>query len=121
MSDLGNKAIMAENINRYLARKGMTMKQLAREIDVPYTTVRAWCEGDNYPRIDKIEKMANLFEISKSDLVEKYSETASSREAILQEAFDDPDRRTLFSLSSRATDAQVKAAIMFLKTLLGDE
>lgn len=121
MSDLGNKAIMAENIKRYLSIKSMTMKDLSYAIDVPYTTVCAWCKAETYPRIDKIEKMANLFGITKSELVEEYSKTVSSRDALLQEAFDNPDRRILFSLNEKATDQQIKVAIQFMKTLLGED
>ena len=123
MSDLGNKEIMAANIKRYLSIKAMNMKDLSRAIDVPYTTVCSWCNADSYPRIDKIEKMAILFGINKADLVEQYVEknTLSEREQLLQEAFDNPDRRILFSLNEKATDQQVKVAIQFMKTLLGEE
>ena len=112
---------MAENIKRYLERKSMSMKDLSAAIDVPYTTVRSWCEAENYPRIDKIEKMANLFGVSKADLVEDYMDAQAAKEAMLQEAFDTPDRRILFSLSEKATDQQVKVAIQFMKTLLGED
>lgn len=71
MSDLGNKKTMAKNINRYLYEKDMTAADLARALDLSYTTVREWAAGRSYPRIDKIEMMANFFGISKSDLVEQ--------------------------------------------------
>lgn len=71
MSDLGNKKTMAKNINRYLYEKDMTAADLARALNLSYTTVREWAAGRSYPRIDKIEMMANFFGISKSDLVEQ--------------------------------------------------
>ena len=36
-----------------------------------YTTFTDWVKGNAYPRIDKIELMADYFGISKSDLVEE--------------------------------------------------
>lgn len=68
---LGNKQIMGENIQRYLDEKGMTRKELAEALGFPYSSVTDWINGKMYPRIDKIEMMANFFGIQKSDLVEQ--------------------------------------------------
>lgn len=70
MSGLGNKGIMAENIKRYMEKKDINAKQLAEILDFPYTTVLSWINATNYPRIDKIEQMADFFGIKKSDLIE---------------------------------------------------
>ena len=70
MSGLGNKGIMAENIKRYMEKKGINAKQLAEILDFPYTTVLSWVNAANYPRIDKIEQMADFFGVKKSDLIE---------------------------------------------------
>ena len=122
MSDLGNKEIMATNIKRYLSQKGMTMKDLSRAIDVPYTTVCSWCKMDSYPRIDKIEKMANLFKISKSDLVEDPAKVSpdAERYAVMQEIYD--RNKILFDAAVDApVEAVEKAAeyLVFLKSQKG--
>lgn len=69
--DLGNKEIMAENLKYELDKRGMTVANLADSLNLSYSTVRDWLKANTYPRIDKIEMMANFFNISKSDLVEK--------------------------------------------------
>lgn len=40
------------------------------DLGFAYTTFSDWINGKKYPRIDKIEMMANYFNIAKSDLVE---------------------------------------------------
>lgn len=70
MSDLGNKKIIAANIRKYMEKNNVTRADLVKALDVPYTTVRDWTKGNTYPRIDKIEMMANYFGVSKADLVE---------------------------------------------------
>ncbi len=70
MSDLGNKEIFAKNLNYYMLLNHKDRNDIARDLDLPYTTVTSWCKGEFYPRIDKIEALANYFEIRKSDLVE---------------------------------------------------
>lgn len=73
MSDLGNKEIMAKNIKRYMNELNIERKDLATSIGVAYTTLSDWVNAKKYPRIDKIEAMANLFGVLKSDLVEESS------------------------------------------------
>lgn len=65
-----NKEIMSRNIKFYLNKKGLNAKDFAKQISIPYTTVLDWVNGNSYPRIDKIEKMAHYFNIDKSQLVE---------------------------------------------------
>ncbi len=73
MSDLGNKEVMSKNIKRLLKEHHKTRSDLSAAINVPYTTVSDWVNAKKYPRIDKIEMMANYFGVSKSVLVEKES------------------------------------------------
>lgn len=71
MRDLGNKHIMAKNLKKLMTEKGVGAKELSRVLDFPYTTVLSWLKADNYPRIDKIEAMADYFGVLKSDLIEE--------------------------------------------------
>ncbi|MEE0929573.1 MAG: XRE family transcriptional regulator [Acutalibacteraceae bacterium] len=75
MSDLGNKEIFAKNLNYYMNINKKDRNDVARDLDLPYTTVTSWCKGEFYPRIDKIQLLANYFGIQKSDLVESKSKT----------------------------------------------
>lgn len=77
-SDLGNLMVMAENIQYYLDKKGINSVKLAEDLGINYTTIRNWIQGRSYPRIDKIEMMANYFGIEKSDLVERKTDKISS-------------------------------------------
>ena len=71
MSDKLNKEIMARNIKRYMEMKGITNQQLCDALDFKYTTFVDWIKGVTYPRIGKIEAMANYFGCEKSDLIEE--------------------------------------------------
>lgn len=70
MSNLGNKQIMASNIRSHLDSLGLNAKDFSNRLDFKYSTVLDWLNAKTYPRIDKIEKMANYFGVEKSDLVE---------------------------------------------------
>ena len=71
MSDLGNKEIFAKNLIYYVDRSGKEQKLIAEEIGVAPSTFNEWTKAKKYPRIDKIEMLANYFGILKSDLIEE--------------------------------------------------
>lgn len=74
MSNLGNKAIMAKNIQYYMDKHNKTRNDMCETLGVKYTTLTDWVKGKSYPRIDKIELMANYFGVSKADLVEDHTD-----------------------------------------------
>ena len=69
-----SKEIMANNIKRYMEMKGVSNQQLCDALDFKYTTFMDWIKGVTYPRIGKVEAMANYFGILKSDLIEEKTE-----------------------------------------------
>lgn len=82
MSDLGNKEIMAKNIQYYMDKYEKTRQDMCDALGVKYTTFTDWVKGNSYPRIDKIELMANYFGISKADLVEERPTNRSAKSGI---------------------------------------
>lgn len=70
MSDLGNKEVFAKNLKYYMDLYNKSRNDIAKITNVPYSTVSSWCNALFYPRIDKIEMLANYFNILKSDLVD---------------------------------------------------
>ncbi len=73
MSALGNKDIMAKNIQRLMDLHGKDRNQICKDLNIRYTTLTDWIKGNAYPRIDKIEMLANYFNVKKSELVEDLS------------------------------------------------
>ena len=73
-----NKEIFANNLSFYMKQKGVDRNTLCADLDLKYTTVRDWLKGITYPRIGKIELLANYFNINKSDLIENKISTAQS-------------------------------------------
>lgn len=73
MNALGNKQVMAQNIKMYMEDKGISRKEFCKRLGLAYSTVTDWLNAEKYPRIDKIELMANFFGVSKADLVEPHT------------------------------------------------
>ena len=70
MSELGNKQIMSKNIRRLMNEHHKDRRDICNDLGFKYTTFTDWYNGNSYPRIDKIEILANYFGVTKADLVE---------------------------------------------------
>lgn len=95
-----NKRIMAQNIRRYMEMKGVTNQQVCDALGFKYTTFMDWIKGVTYPRIGKVEAMAQYFGCEKSDLIEDKKEKptipeddrlSESQKALMQFAMSVPD------------------------------
>ena len=53
-------------------------KTVCRDLGISYTTFTDWVKGNTYPRIDKIELLANYFGVTKADLVEEHNNSDQS-------------------------------------------
>ena len=68
-----SKEIFAKNLKRYMDINNINQKELAEVVGVSAPTANEWLKAKKFPRIDKIEIMANYFGILKSDLIEDKS------------------------------------------------
>lgn len=108
-NNLGNKETMAKNIRYYMDLNNVTSKEMCTILKVPTSTFSYWLNAKTYPRIDKIEKMARYFQITKSDLVEERSalpelpglSVEEKRLIRLYRKADSIDRGTIWSILSR--------------------
>lgn len=111
-NNLGNKETMANNIKRFLEKKGRSMRDLSEAIGVPYNTVNDWVNMKAYPRIDRIERMSEFFGCTKADLVE---EESTLRAEVLDKAFGDrPEMRSLFEAADKASPEDIERVIKIL-------
>ncbi len=83
-NSLGNKEIMAQNIKYFLNLNNLNQTEFCKLLGLKMATLSDWLNAKTYPRIDKIELMANFFGVDKSVLVEKRS---------LQDRLDTTDLR----------------------------
>ena len=68
---MGNKHIFAANLNKYMKLNNKSRREVCAALGVSYYTFSDWCTGKKYPRMDKVEMLANYFGILKSDLIEE--------------------------------------------------
>lgn len=87
-SDIGNKEVFARNLKYYIVKSGKDRRELAKIWGFPYSTVSEWVNAKKYPRIDRIEIMAEYFGILKSDLIESKTDEQREEEELNRELVD---------------------------------
>ncbi len=89
MSNIGNKETLANNLKFYVNKSNKSRAEICKDLNFAYSTFTEWINGRKYPRIDKIELLANYFGIEKSDLIEerdKIDKTIGLKAKLLREA-----------------------------------
>ena len=74
MDELKNKEIFSQNLRSLMNKNNKDRNQICDDLGLKYTTFTDWVNGKKYPRIDKIELLANYFKVRKSDLIEDQSQ-----------------------------------------------
>lgn len=75
-----NKNIAA-NIQNYLSIMQMDPQELARKLGCSQSTVYMWIQGNSTPRMDKIDRMCEIFGCEREDLI---SERLATKEEAQQ-------------------------------------
>lgn len=81
-SKTDNKAVFAANLKRYMELHGKTRNDVCKALGVSYYTFTDWVNAKKYPRMDKVEKLANYFGVLKSDLIEDKSDMQKNNDAL---------------------------------------
>jgi len=73
--------IFQKNLLKYLHERHKTQKEVADAIGVNHQTFSTWCCGVAYPRMGKVQALADYFGINKSDLIEDKSQMPEDEKA----------------------------------------
>lgn len=121
-------AIFSKRLRYYLSKHEMTQAELANRLGVGTTSVYNWCNGIKTPRMDKVDAMCDLFHCKRSDLMEEKDDSENDHyylndetRQIAQEAFENPELRTLFKVARNIPPERLKAHIEFMKSLKEQE
>lgn len=115
MLDLGNKEIMSKNLKRLMKEKNVSAKQMSKTLEIPYTTLLSWLKAEYYPRIDKIEAMADYFGVLKSELIE--SQSVEEEKPTIDDGLTDGQRQ-LIDFARSLTEEQAAVALRVLRSLV---
>ena len=79
MTDSEQKKIFSKNLNYYVTQSGKQQKEVAKDLGYSATTFNTWCVGKIIPSAGKIQRIADYFNIGKSDLLDDKSSIIGKR------------------------------------------
>ena len=119
MTDEEQRKIFGKNLSRYVALSGKDQKEVAKELGFAPTTFNTWCVGKIIPTMGKVQKIADYFEIGKSDLLDdKYSIENALENAKINK---DAQLRRMLSYFEKLRPEQKDIIEKMIKSLCEDE
>lgn len=127
MSEQEINSIIANNISFHLERYGKSQVDLADYMNVSQATVSNWCKGNKLPRMDKIDKICEFFNIKRSDLMNDRTEAVdehyyiddNARE-LAQFLFENPEYKVLFDASRKVKREDIEFVKQMMDRMRGD-
>lgn len=68
MVDKNAREIFVRNMHRFMEEKGITQADIAGQMNLTASTVSDWYNGKNYPRVDAMQRLAALLDVSMREL-----------------------------------------------------
>ncbi len=56
--------MLSKNLKKILAERGLTIASLAREVDVPRSTINSWVNSDSNPDLNQLDKVARYLNVT---------------------------------------------------------
>ena len=111
-----------KNLNYYMKQTGKTREEISKLLGIPYNTVGDWIKGSKFPRMARLEKLAILFGVNKSDLIEeKDFDNLDDKDEVWEiraKLQQRPELKVLFDMSSKATKEDVEKAIQMMEIFI---
>lgn len=127
MSEQEINSIIANNISFHLERCGKSQVDLADYMNVSQATVSNWCKGNKLPRMDKIDKICEFFNIKRSDLMNDRTEAVNEHYYIDDDArelaqflFENPEYKVLFDASRKVRKEDIAFVKQMMDRMRGD-
>ena len=103
--------------------RNLSQNELAKYLGVSPTSVNNWCRGLKSPRMDKVDKICELFGISRSDLMNEHPDDEptyyikpEAAEAA-KELYERDELRVLFDAARDVSEEDIRYVAALLEKL----
>jgi transcriptional regulator with XRE-family HTH domain len=112
------KEIFAKNLNYFMNRAGTSQADICKALGVSSATVSDWCQGNKYPRTDKIQRLADLLGVRFSNLTTERGIDDYEDDARLEALHQNPRLGLLFDRSRKMTHEDVEFMLQMADRIL---
>lgn len=119
MSD-NAREIFAKNLHYIMEARGITQADICRVLDISSATASDWCSGKKFPRIDALQRLADLLGVRLSTLTSEDGLRDYEDQQILEALHQDPKLRMLFDRAKKMSDRD-KDKMLQISSIIKDE
>lgn len=121
MDEKKRMQIIAENITYYRKQRGITQKELAKEVGITPSTMTDYMKLRSAPSFGVIQKLADFFGIKKSDIDTTFKEEKSTIPSSIPFQNFDPRQAILLSNYNKLNDNRKNKLVQTSEKLLAEE
>ena len=114
---LDYNSVFAINLNKLLADHDLSQAALAERLGVSAQSVSNWCNGKKAPRMDKVDRICQLYGLRREDLTTDHSIHREEPPTVDGEELT-PDEIQLIKRFRASSDLQKAAALAAAKAIL---
>ena len=111
------REIFVKNLRYLMESRGITQADICRELDVSSATVSDWCNGNKYPRPDKMGRLADLLGVLFSTLTTDHGIQDYEDQQRLEALHQNPTLRLLFDKQSKLDDTDLNAVLAVVNAI----
>lgn len=117
MSD-NAREIFVRNLRYLMEAKGITQADICRELGVSSATASDWCNGKKYPRVDAMQRLADLLGVLYSTLTTENGLDDYADQERLEALHQDPRLGLLFDRTRKMSSADVETMLAVAASIL---
>ena len=117
MSD-NAREIFIKNLRYIMEKKGIIQADICRELKIPSATISNWCTGQRYPRIDKMQRLADLLGVTYSTLTTESGLQDYDDQLRLEALHQNPRLGLLFDRSRKMSSEDVDFMLQMADRIL---
>ena len=102
------REIFVKNLRFLMEARGITQADICRELNVSSATASDWCTGKKYPRVDAMQRLADLLGVQFSTLTTENGLQNYEDQQRLEALHQDPALRMLFDRTRKMSHADVE-------------
>ena len=116
MSDTARE-IFVKNLRYFMEARGITQADICRELNVSSATVSDWYSGKKYPRVDAMQRLADLLGVRFSTLTTENGIQDYEDLQFIEAIHQNPKLRMLFNIQMGLRPQSLDAVTAIVKEI----
>lgn len=112
------REIFVKNLRFLMEARGISQADICRELNVSSATASDWCTGKKYPRVDAMQRLADLLGVMFSTLTTENGLQDYEDKQRIEALHQNPRLRLLFDRTRKMTHDDVEFMIRYTDMIL---